>query len=283
MGVVVAEFLIIAVRHVKAHNGSLHQRRRRTDGVKVVVLLDAVHNWLRRDGVAKPPAGDGIRLGQARAADCALPHSGQAVHINMLVTFIDDMLIDLVHDGERVILDAELGNELQLVIGKDLAGRVRRVADQNGLCTLPERVLQHVCIEIEFRRDKRHKDRFTVGHDGLRAVILEIRGEHDDLIAGIRQGKDRIDHCLGRTDGHDHIGIRVKRAAHEAPGLAGQRLPEVRRAHRDGILVRAERADLGQTVSKRLGRIKVGEALRQIDRAARKAHACHAPNDGIGE
>ena len=43
----------------------------------------------------------------------------------MLVAVIDDMLIDFVHNGKRVILDAQLGNELQLVIGEDLAGRVR--------------------------------------------------------------------------------------------------------------------------------------------------------------
>ena len=201
----------------------------------------------------------------------------------MLVAVIDDMLIDFVHNGKRVILDAQLGNELQLVIGEDLAGRVRWVADQNGLRTLLERVFQHICVEIELRRYQRNENRLTVSHDGLRAVILKIRGEHDDLVAGVRQGKDRVDHGLGRADGHDHIRFRVKRASHEATSLAGQRLPEVRRAHRDGVLVRAKCADLGQTVGERLGRVKIGEALRQIDRAARKTHTRHAANDGVGE
>ena len=201
----------------------------------------------------------------------------------MLVAVIDDMLIDLVHDGERIVFDAEFGNKLQLVIGEDLTGRVRRVADQNGLCALLERILQHICIEVELWRHQRHEDRLAVSHNGLRAVIFEIWGEHDDLIAGICQGKDRVDHGLGRADGYDHICIRVKRAAHEAAGLARQRLPEVRRAHRDGVLVRAQCADLGQTVGERLGRIKVGEALRQIDRAAGKTHARHAANHGVGK
>ena len=201
----------------------------------------------------------------------------------MLVAVIDDMLIDLVHNGKRVILDAQLGNELQLVIGEDLAGRVRWVADQNGLRALLERVFQHICVEIELRRYQRNENRLTVSHDGLRAVILKIRGEHDDLVAGVRQGKDRVDHGLGRADGHDHIRLRIERAAHEAAGLAGKRLPEIRRAHGDGVLVRAERADLRQTVRQSLGRVKVGEALRQVDRAARKCHARHAPDDGIGE
>ena len=283
VGVVIAEFLVVAVRHVEADHSGLHQRRRRADGIEVVVLLDAVHDGLRRDGVAETPAGDGVGLGKARAADRALPHAGQAVHIDVLVALVDNVLIHLVHDGERVILDAQLRDELQLVVSEHLAGGVRRVADEDGLCALFERVFQHVCIEVERRRDQRDEDRFTVSHDGLRAVVLKIRGEHDDLVAGVRQGEDRIDHGLGRADGHDHIRLRIERAAHEAAGLAGKRLPEIRRAHGDGVLVRAERADLRQTVRQGLGRVKVGEALRQVDRAARKCHARHAPDDGIGE
>ena len=52
VGVVIAEFLVVAVRHVEADHSGLHQRRRRADGIEVVVLLDAVHDGLRRDGDA---------------------------------------------------------------------------------------------------------------------------------------------------------------------------------------------------------------------------------------
>ena len=84
------------------------------------------------------------------------------------------------------------------------------------------------------------------------------------LSPGVRQGKDRVDHGLGRADGHDHIRFRVKRASHEAPSLTRQRLPEVRRAHRDGVLVRAKCADLGQTVGERLGGSKSGKPCARL-------------------
>ena len=171
----------------------------------------------------------------------------------MLVAVIDDMLIDFVHNGKRVILDAQLGNELQLVIGEDLAGRVRWVADQNGLRALLERVFQHICVEIELRRYQRNENRLTVSHDGLRAVILKIRGEHDDLVAGVRQGKDRVDHGLGRADGHDDVRIRVNGNAHEPAALAADRAAEIRRAHRDRVLV--NRAELPVRLKEQLARV----------------------------
>ena len=234
-----AKLLIIAVRHIEAHNSGFHQRRRCADGIEVVILFDAVHNGLRCDSVAETPAGNGIGLGQARTADRPLPHARQTVHVDMLVSIIDDMLVDLVHDGKRIILDAEFRNQFQFVVGEDFAGWIRRIADQNGLRALLESVFQHICIEVEFWRYQRYEDRFTVRHNSLRAVIFKIRGEHDDLVARIGQGKDCIDHGFCRADGYDHIGIRVECASHEAPSFAGQCLTEVRCAHRDGVLVRA--------------------------------------------
>ena len=197
-----AKLLIIAVRHIEAHNSGFHQRRRCADGIEVVILFDAVHNGLRCDSVAETPAGNGIGLGQARTA-------------------------------------AEFRNQFQFVVGEDFAGWIRRIADQNGLRALLESVFQHICIEVEFWRYQRYEDRFTVRHNSLRAVIFKIRGEHDDLVARIGQGKDCIDHGFCRADGYDHIGIRVECASHEAPSFAGQCLTEVRCAHRDGVLVRA--------------------------------------------
>lgn len=43
------------------------------------------------------------------------------------------------------------------------------------------------------------------------------------------------------------------------------------------------RADLLQSVSHRLGRVKVGKALRQVDRAAVDADARHPSDDGVGK
>ena len=47
----------------------------------------------------------------------------------------DEVLVDLVGDGEEVVLDAELGDQLELGAREDLAGRVvRRVEQQQAGC-----------------------------------------------------------------------------------------------------------------------------------------------------
>ena len=148
---------------------------------------------------------------------------------------------------------------------------------------LTEGVLQHLRVEAEGRRHERHEHRLAARHDGLGAVILKVGREHHDLVARIRKGKNGVHHRLGRADGHNHLGLGIVFHAHEALALARERLTEVRRPHRDGILVRAEPADLLQSVGHRLGRVKVRKALRQIDRAAVDADARHPSDDGVGK
>ena len=144
MGVVGAKLLVVAVGHVQAHDGGLHQRGRRANGVEIVVLLDLVHDLLGGNGVAETPAGDGVGLAEGGAGHGALPHAGQGVHVGVLVALVDDVLIDLVHDGVDVVLDAQVCDELQLFLGEDLAAGVGGVADQDGLGALLEGVLQDV-------------------------------------------------------------------------------------------------------------------------------------------
>ena len=127
------------------------------------------------------------------------------------------------------------------------------------------------------------KHGLTIDHERLRTVVFKIRREHDNLVAGVRQGKERIDHRLGRADGDDHIRFRVERAPHKAPAFARERPPEVGRAHGDGVLVRTDGAQLRQTVGHGFGRGKIGKALREVDRAARQADAGHPADHGIGK
>ena len=117
-----------------------------------MILSDTRHDRLRRDGVAESPAGDRIGLGKRGAGHRAFPHAGEAVHINVLAAIVNDMLIHLVHDGVNIVADAKLGNDPELFLGEDLAAGVRGVADDDGLCTAAEGVLQYVRVEGERRR-----------------------------------------------------------------------------------------------------------------------------------
>jgi hypothetical protein len=127
------------------------------------------------------------------------------------------------------------------------------------------------------------KDGLAVGHDGLRAVVFKVRGEDDDLVAGIREREDRVDHGLGRADRDDDLGLGVERPAHEAAALFAHGAAEIRRAHRDRVLVRAGVADHLEPVHERLGRVEVGEALGEVDGVVRNRDAGHPADDGVGE
>ena len=201
----------------------------------------------------------------------------------MLVGLIDDVLIDLVHDHIGVVLHGKLGDLLQLRTGEDLAAGVGRVADQDSLRTLLERIFQDVGIIVKVRRYQRNENRLTAHQKGLGAVILKIGREHDDLVAGVGDGKQSIHHGFSGADSHDHFRLRVQGAAHPFAAFFCQCAAEIGRAHGNGILVRAKRADLGEAVRQFLGRIKIREALGQVDGIIGNGDTGHAPDDGISK
>ena len=196
---------------------------------------------------------------------------------------IDDMLVHLVHDGVHVVLDAQVRNELQLVVGEHLAAGVGGIADQNGLGPLLEGVLQDLWVEAEVRGRQGHVDGLAVRQDGLGMVVLEVGGEQDNLIPRVGQGEDGVHHGLGGADGHHDLRIRVQGAAHEAAALPGQGLTEVGCAHGNGVLVGAQMAHLRQTVHHGLGGIEVREPLGQVDGSRVNSDPGHPADDGIGE
>ena len=138
----------------------------------------------------------------------------------MLVGGVDDVLIDLVHDGVDVIFDAEVGDGLELVVGEDLAAGVGGVADQDGLAAGLENILDVVGVEVKRRGLEGDEHRLAVSHDGLGAVVFKVGGEHGDLVAGVGEGKDGVHHGLGGADGDDHVGLGIEGQSHEPAGLA---------------------------------------------------------------
>ena len=283
VGVMGAEFLVVAIRHLQARNGGLHQHGGGAHGVEVVELLDPIHQMLGGNGIAQPPAGDGIGLGQGAAGYRPLPHAGQGAHIDVLMGGVNDVLVHLVHDHVGVIADGHIPDELELLLGKHLAAGVGGVADQNGLCSLLEGILQHVGVKVEGGGDQGHEDGLAVRHDGLGPVVFKVGGEHDDLIPRVGEGENGIHHGLGGADGDHHIGVRVQVQAHEMAAFFGQGLAEVGGAHGNGILMGADGADLGQPVGDGLGRIEIRIALGQVDGAAGQGNAGHTADDGIGK
>ena len=66
---------------------------------------------------------------------------------NVLVAVVDDVLVDLVGDRDRVPLAAQRGDRLELVAREHLAGRVVRRVDDDRLGLVVERRRELVGIE----------------------------------------------------------------------------------------------------------------------------------------
>ena len=277
------QIVVVVLTHLKTGNNSLLQGCCRADRQEVMYLFRAVDNLRRRDDVAQPPAGDGIRLGERRARQRALPHARQGGKIGVLVRREYDVLIHLVGDNVGIVLLRERRDNLQLLAGEHLAARIGRVAQDDGFRVLPERILEHVRIKVEIRRHERHINRLCAGQDGIRTVVLVKRGENDNLVARIGDCHHCGHHGLGAAAGRDNFGVRVDPAAHEIGLLGGQRLTEVLRTPGNGILVVILVGHLRQTVEQLLRRLKIRETLRQVYRVILHGNARHAADDRVSK
>src|SRR5256885_15095284 len=84
------------------------------------------------DGVADAPARDRVRLRDARDGDGPLRHAGQGGDGDVLLAVVDDVLVDLVGDGEQVVGEAEIGDLLQLRSREDLARGIVGAVEEDG-------------------------------------------------------------------------------------------------------------------------------------------------------
>ena len=108
----------------QSRDDGLLQGSRRADSQEVVYLLGALNDGRGRNDVAQPPARDRVGLGQRRAGDRPLPHTGQRGKIGVGVRRVDDVLVHLVGDNIDIILFGKARNQLQLVPGEHLAAGV---------------------------------------------------------------------------------------------------------------------------------------------------------------
>ena len=203
--------------------------------------------------------------------------------MDMRVRRVDDMLVGLVGDDERVMLLGETQDRQQLGPREDLAARVRRVADDDGLGLLREGLGELVRIEVERRRAQGHVDGLGAGEDRIGGVVLVERREDDHLVARIAGGHHRDHHRFGAAAGDDEVLVGVDRQAAEPVDLLGEGLTEARGAPGHGILVMRTARGAFQGGQQFLGRGEVREALRQVDGPVLVGQAGHPADDGFGE
>ena len=74
--------------------------------------------------VAEPPAVHGVGLGHAVEGEGPLLHAGKGRDADMLAAVIDEPLVDLVGDDQKIVADGDPGQLLKDRAGKDSAGGI---------------------------------------------------------------------------------------------------------------------------------------------------------------
>ncbi|VTR65776.1 hypothetical protein DESC_370146 [Desulfosarcina cetonica] len=201
----------------------------------------------------------------------------------MLVGCVDDVFVDFVGDDEGIEFLGQIGDDRKLRQGEDLARRIGRVAQHDGLGLLREGGAQLVFIEVEIRRMQRHVDGIRAAENRVGAVILVKRREDHHLVAGIAGGHHGRHHRLGTAAGDHDVGIGVEVEPHPMALLAGQGFAKAQAAPGDRVLVGAvvHGALAGGEDFRRW--IGVGKPLGEVDGIVLVGHAGHFADDRFGE
>src|SRR5437879_8983370 len=131
---------------------------RRPDRDEVMHLAEGVRTLRRRARVRQPPAGDAVGRGETVNGHRPIAHAVEGGDAQMLAA-VDEMLIDLVRDRQRVELLAETGDERQLVPGVDLPGRVVWSVDDDRPGAGIEGPAQLVAVKVPIRWHQRYHHR----------------------------------------------------------------------------------------------------------------------------
>ena len=191
----------------------------------------------------------------------------------------DEVLVDLVGHGDQVVLEAQAGDELELLAPEDLARRVvRRVEEQQPG---PRRHGPDELVRIErpVRRPERHDPARRVRHGGACGVGVVVRLEHDDLVAALAQREQRRGDRLGGARGDEHlaVGVVVEPVALELVPRDGR--AQLRHARARGVLVVAGPDGRDRHLLDLLGTVGVGEALAEVDRPGCEGERRHLGED----
>ena len=201
----------------------------------------------------------------------------------MFFAVIDDVFVDLVGDGECVILFAEVRDECHFFKREHFACRVVRRIDDDGFRLFVEEACQFImvervvgCIEFDITRCRAAK------HD-VRTVVFVERFEDDDFVTGVDRRKKRCDHAFGRAAANGDLTFGIERDTVVALYFVDDGITELFRAPRDGVLVVVVVDSTMGGILECLRCRKIGESLREIDGLVLIGNARHLTNDRFGE
>ena len=142
----------------------------------------------------------------------------------------DEVLVDLVGDGDDVVLATQLGDEREFVTSEHLACRIVRRVEKQRLCVRRERSPQLVGVEgpVGSAKGDHPANGATQGDAGGVGVVVGLEG--DDLVAWPGEGEHGGSECLGSTGGDQDLAVRVELLAAEPGAVFAHRLTQRRDA-----------------------------------------------------
>ena len=176
----------------------------------------------------------------------------------------------------------------KLCTREDLAGRIIRRVENDGLCVGMKRGAQLLLVKSSTRRSASrrtqfHKDWLCAAQHGIRAVVLVKRLENDDFIALIADSKQCGDHRFGRPATDSNVFFRIDFDPLPLLHLPRDRVSQALGAPCDRVLVHIRSDGFLRGVLDFGWGGEVGESLRKIDGAILHGLARHFSDDGLGE
>ena len=240
-----------------------------------------IEGW--RDRPADAPPGHAVRLRQPVDRHRPLRHAVEGGDGHVPEAVVDDVLVDLVGDGDGIPPAAERGDRLELGAAEHLAGRIVWRVEDDRLRPVVEGGRQLVWVECPIRLVQRHVARRRAGQNRVGAVVLVERLEDHHFVARIDDGHHRGHHGLGRAAAHGDLLVGADRHAVAARELAGNCLAQRSGAPRHRVLVDVGLDGGARRVLDRLGGRKVGESLREIHATVLVTQSRHLADDRFGE
>ena len=143
----------------------------------------------------------------------------------MAIGLVDDLFIDLVGNDEQIPLPGNFGNRLEALPGKNVAGRVVRAVEEDGLGFFRETPVELLPCDLKtLGRRKREGNRSRPGI--LPQIqIEEIHGlGNENFITRVQNREDGNHHRLGSAGGDQNFLLGIHLDPVFFPKLFGDRL-----------------------------------------------------------
>ena len=196
---------------------------------------------------------------------CAFCHARHGRQSRVRDAVVEDVLVDLVGDGNDLMLAAEIGNQVKFLARINLAGRIVRRIDDNGAGAGVESSCKLVRIEAPLVTAQRHIVRSKSRHHHVGHIAVIDRLEDDHFVARIGQSQDRGENRFGGAGGDQNLGLPIDLLTVKTLRMACHRFAQDRHADARRILVQLDLNRFHSRSQNFRRTIEVRRALAEID------------------